>query len=31
MVIGAMQAADADTARDTITEAVKTMFPAGRI
>jgi hypothetical protein len=31
MVIGSMQAADDDTARATITQAVKTMFPAGRI
>lgn len=31
MVIGSMQAADADVARDTITEAVRTMFPAGKI
>ncbi|GAB3233093.1 serine hydrolase [Mycolicibacterium hippocampi] len=31
MVIGAMQAADDDTARQTITQAVKTMFPDGRI
>ncbi|WP_370330270.1 hypothetical protein [Mycolicibacterium hippocampi] len=31
MVIGSMQAADDDTARRTITQAVKTMFPEGRI
>jgi len=31
MAIGSMQAADADTARSTITQAVKTMFPGGRI
>ena len=31
MVIGSMQAADDDTARQTITQAVKTMFPGGRI
>jgi hypothetical protein len=31
MVIGSMQAADADTARSTITQAVKTMFPGGQI
>lgn len=31
MVIGAMQATDAETARETITQAVKTMFPGGRI
>jgi hypothetical protein len=31
MVIGSMQAADADTARSTITQAVKTMFPTGQI
>jgi hypothetical protein len=31
MAIGSMQAADADTARATITQAVKTMFPGGRI
>jgi len=31
MVIGSMQAANDDTARQTITEVVKTMFPGGRI
>ncbi|MGB3232906.1 MAG: hypothetical protein WBB57_19695 [Mycobacterium sp.] len=31
MVIGSMQAADDDTARQTITQAVRTMFPEGRI
>ncbi|HET7664491.1 MAG TPA: hypothetical protein VFK56_00055, partial [Mycobacterium sp.] len=31
MAIGSMQATDADTARKTITQAVKTMFPGGRI
>lgn len=31
MAIGSMQTADADTARATITQAVKTMFPGGRI
>ncbi|MDH6197272.1 hypothetical protein M2272_003925 [Mycobacterium frederiksbergense] len=31
MVIAALQPSDAATARDTITEAVKTMFPGGRI
>ena len=31
MVIGSMQAASADTARRTITQSVKTMFPGGRI
>lgn len=31
MVIGSMQAAGDDTARQTITQAVKTMFPGGRI
>ena len=31
MVIGSMQPAGADTARQTITQAVKTMFPGGRI
>ncbi len=31
MVIGSMQPADDDTARRTITQAVKTMFPGGRI
>ena len=31
MVIGSMQPTDADTARSTITQAVKTMFPGGRI
>jgi hypothetical protein len=31
MAIGSMQAADADTARSTITQAVKTMFPTGQI
>ncbi|CAA0089203.1 Putative lipoprotein LppW [Mycolicibacterium vanbaalenii] len=31
MVIASMQAADDDTARQTITEAVQTMFPSGRI
>ena len=31
MVIGSMQAATADTARQTITQSVKTMFPGGRI
>jgi hypothetical protein len=31
MVIGSMQPADDDTARATITRAVKTMFPGGRI
>jgi hypothetical protein len=31
MVIGSMQAADGDTARSTITQAVKTMFPTGQI
>ncbi len=31
MAIGSMQAADAATARTTITEAVRTMFPQGRI
>lgn len=31
MVIGSMQAAGADKARQTITDAVKTMFPGGRI
>ncbi len=31
MAIGSMQAADADDARATITQAVKTMFPDGRI
>jgi len=31
MVIGSMQPANADTARQTITQAVKTMFPGGRI
>jgi hypothetical protein len=31
MVIGSMQPANDDTARKTITQAVKTMFPGGRI
>lgn len=31
MVIGSMQAANDNTARQTITQAVKTMFPGGRI
>ncbi|WP_135453624.1 hypothetical protein [Mycobacterium sp. DL99] len=31
MVIGSLQPTDAATARDTITDAVKTMFPGGRI
>ena len=31
MAIGSMQAANDDTARQTITQAVKTMFPGGRI
>ena len=31
MVIGSMQATDDDSARQTITDAVKTMFPAGKI
>lgn len=31
MVVGSMQAASDDSARKTITDAVKTMFPAGRI
>jgi hypothetical protein len=31
MVVGSMQPADDDTARTTITQAVKTMFPGGRI
>ena len=31
MAIGSMQPADAATARNTITQAVKTMFPGGRI
>jgi hypothetical protein len=31
MSIGSMQATDGATARDTITKAVKTMFPGGRI
>jgi len=31
MVIGSMQPATSDDARDTITQAVKTMFPGGRI
>ena len=31
VVIGSMQAASDDSARETITDAVKTMFPAGRI
>ena len=31
MVIGSMQAVDDDVARQTITQAVKTMFPTGRI
>ena len=31
MVIGSMQATDDDVARQTITDAVKTMFPTGRI
>ena len=31
MVIGSMQPADDVTARNTITQAVKTMFPGGRI
>jgi hypothetical protein len=31
MAIGSMQTADAATARNTITQAVKTMFPGGRI
>jgi beta-lactamase class A len=31
MAIGSMQATDGATARDTITKAVKTMFPGGRI
>ncbi|PRC42655.1 hypothetical protein C6A85_000000109375 [Mycobacterium sp. ITM-2017-0098] len=31
MVIGSMQAANDDSARQTITEAVKTMFPGGKI
>jgi hypothetical protein len=31
IAIGSMQATDADTARATITQAVKTMFPGGRI
>ncbi|MBX7430755.1 hypothetical protein JDV09_01320 [Mycobacterium sp. Y57] len=31
MVIGSMQATDADTARATITQAVRTMFPDGKI
>jgi hypothetical protein len=31
MVIGSMQATNDDTARQTITQAVKTMFPGGRI
>ena len=29
MAIGSMQATDATTARETITEAVRTMFPQG--
>jgi hypothetical protein len=31
MVIGSMQPSDGATARNTITQAVKTMFPGGRI
>ncbi len=31
MVISSLQPVDAATARDTVTQAVKTMFPAGRI
>jgi hypothetical protein len=31
MVIGSMQPTNDDTARNTITQAVKTMFPGGRI
>jgi hypothetical protein len=31
MAIGSMQPADADTARETITQAVRTMFPAGLV
>ncbi len=31
MVIGSLQAANSDTARKTITQAVKTMFPTGQI
>jgi hypothetical protein len=31
MAIGSMQPADATTARNTITQAVKTMFPGGKI
>jgi hypothetical protein len=31
MVIGSLQPTNAATARDTITDAVKTMFPGGRI
>jgi hypothetical protein len=31
MVIGSMQPASADVARPTITQAVRTMFPGGRI
>jgi beta-lactamase class A len=31
MAIGSMQSTDADTARKTITQAVKAMFPGGRI
>src|SRR6185312_13557533 len=31
VAIGSMQTTDADTARATITQAVKTMFPGGRI
>jgi hypothetical protein len=31
MAIGAMQPTDDVTARNTITQAVKTMFPGGRI
>lgn len=31
MVIGALQPTDSTTARETITDAVKTMFPGGRI
>jgi hypothetical protein len=31
MVIGSMQPADADVARETITQAVRTMFPGGHV
>ena len=31
VAVGSMQAVDAVTARNTITQAIKTMFPGGRI